>query len=114
MDRQQRRRLLVGEHVTVSLDAIDGQQLMQGPHLRQLCTVYRAVNADEDDAEAISVTKHQDTNVDDGQVNWPELPLQLENMVDADDSMDLVVDYMLDSKLHTFAQEEEAQHENTK
>ena len=64
--------------------------------------VCRAVN-DDADVEAISVTKHQDTSVDDGRmVNWPVRPMRpLESMVDADDSMDLdsVVDYTPNLKL---------------
>lgn len=66
-DRQQLHHLRAVVHVMVALDAIDVQRLMQAQHLRQLCMGCQAVNADEDGAEAVLVTKHPDISVDDGQ-----------------------------------------------
>lgn len=97
LDHQRRHHLRVEVPVMVALDEVDGRQLMPEQHLRLLCTVCRVANVDDDDAEAVLVTMHQDINADDDHpVNWPKQPERpLENMVDADDLMDLdsVVDY---------------------
>lgn len=77
--------------------------------------VCRAVSVDDADVEAISVTKHPDTSVDDGRsVSWPVRPMRpLESMVDADDLMldlDSVVDYTPNLKLMPIEHEKTTKH----